>query len=214
MHEWEGYHDVFPADWPAAILPDPAGGKASPPSHSTSESGRWDVVQNGHSTITAGSGKSLLEVYVNLCEDDDFKPGKYDPNALIQDRISRATEGPMADKLRKLVGEWDLSDAAMADGNWEAKSDEMGLFATLLACATSRKGYDRRVDFFLVGRWCTSETIADAKCRCTLLHLPSFYLPFYLICLHRIDVFSLRLTVWRCSSFPSREGGRGSTSSI
>ncbi|ORX36099.1 hypothetical protein BD324DRAFT_630158 [Kockovaella imperatae] len=92
------------------------------------------------------SSKSILEIYSTFCSDETFKPVPYDPDAMISTRIKRALQH--AEKLRELVGSWSLTDQELE--GWKGKIQEVDLLATLLACASTRRGYEKKVDFFLM----------------------------------------------------------------
>lgn len=118
---------------------------------------------------------SLLEIYTSLCESPVADPGPYDPDALINARMRTALQGGRAEELQRLAGMWRL-DETMDEAEWQDKIGEMGVLATLLACATDPPGADVKVDFFLVRATPTvgTDRPLTSRCRCTASRRPSF----------------------------------------
>lgn len=98
------------------------------------------------------SSPSLLSIYTSLISSPILTPQPYDPKSMVNDQLKSSVNGPKAQELRAIVDRWSLSDEEVADGpnGWQKKFEEIAVFATLLACATGRKGKEIRVDFFLV----------------------------------------------------------------
>ena len=117
------------------------------------------------------SPRSLLQIYADMCADPSFKAKKYNPDELIQDRIKNALKNGNDAKLREMVTTWSLTDKELGDGpeGWRRKVKELDLLATLMACATTRRGYEKKVDFFLV----RLVSRAALTFRCTVLPRPS-----------------------------------------
>lgn len=105
------------------------------------------LVETG--SIANTGDTSLLEIYTSLCESPAADPGPYDPDALINARMRTALQGGRAEELQRLAGMWRL-DETMDEAEWQDKIGEMGVLATLLACATDPPGAGVKVDFFLV----------------------------------------------------------------
>lgn len=70
----------------------------------------------------------------------------------MRDRMLGSTEGNKGSILREMASDWSLTDEELGEGpeGWEAKVGELGVFNTLIACATGREGKETRIDFFLV----------------------------------------------------------------
>lgn len=100
--------------------------------------------------------RTVLEIYAEMQADPVFTPVAYDPDMSINDRIQHAVEGDKGPKLAALVSSWGLTEAALGDGpgGWQDRAKEVGLLATLTACASGRRRKEKRVDFFLVSSSC------------------------------------------------------------
>ena len=106
--------------------------------------------------------KSLLQIYAEVCADPHFKPVPYDPDHLISTRVKYVVDGENSGKLREMFKSWSLSDEEVGDGpkGWRRKVAEVDLLASLLACGTTRRGYEKKVDFFLVSHKAMSTVVA------------------------------------------------------
>ena len=165
---------LFPSSWPEEEQ------KPQSTSIPTPKPDIW-----GSPTLPEGSlhGPSLLEVYASFLADDDLAPPPYDPDMMINDRLTSAVEGDRGDKLVRLAQKWSLTDQELGDGpaGWERKLEEMGVLVTLVACASQRKGHGPKIDFFLVclsivwSHMNVESRITDD--RCTRLHRQSSFRP-------------------------------------
>ncbi|EIW70851.1 hypothetical protein TREMEDRAFT_28974 [Tremella mesenterica DSM 1558] len=97
-------------------------------------------------------GRSLLDLYGEMCASSVITPVPYDPDMLFNDRVGGALSGGHAIALRELVDQWSLTDEELSDETvgWREKVEELAVWATLLAGATGRTGKEPRVDFFLM----------------------------------------------------------------
>lgn len=163
IHKTEILSKLFPSDWPRSILTDPSPSQAQ--RSASSRSDKW--AESTYPRLPV-SGKSLLEIYSDFCQNPKIKPVPYDPDMLINDRLKGCLKDGGAESLFALGEEWSLTDEEVSDGSdgWTRKLEEVAVLGTLLACATGRKGKDKKVDFFLV---CpvpgsnTKETKADTS---------------------------------------------------
>jgi len=165
-------------DWPQGIE---STSDTSPPSASK-EREQWSTSYPPRQTR---SGKSLLQIYAEVLDQDEFKPVPYDKNMMIGDRLVTAGK-ESHDALHKIAKEWSLSDEELGVGigGWEKKVEEIAILVTLLACGSGRKGKAPRVDFFMVCPLLYDSLILNyAEIRCTHSLRRSFCQPTCLSCL-------------------------------
>lgn len=173
---------LFPPDWPNTAIQNTSG-----PATSTTESPfsttklkptrlldhdyDRDHVRLG-ARAEAPSHPGLLELYAELCANETLRPGPYDPNLTIDQRMRAAIAGDRAGEVQKIADKWAVNQDELvfvkeyeeppSGGEvvnvrgWGIRVDELQVLATLLAAATGRPGREPRVDFFLV------------RCRCCL----------------------------------------------
>ncbi|WVQ77260.1 hypothetical protein IAR50_006943 [Cryptococcus sp. DSM 104548] len=101
---------------------------------------------------TAEHASSLSELYTSLASDPALKPVPFDPNSMINTQLLKAVSDGRGEALRKLVEGWEVKLEEGGEGRfgWEGLMQDLGVFTTLLACGTGRKGHEPRVDFFLL----------------------------------------------------------------
>ncbi|ODN80020.1 hypothetical protein L202_03881 [Cryptococcus amylolentus CBS 6039] len=98
---------------------------------------------------------SLAELYTALVNNPTLKPVPYNPDSMINDQLLSAVSDGRGEALVGLVEGWEvpLKEDYEGEGGkfrWEGLMRDVGVFTTLLACGTGRKGYEPRVDFFLM----------------------------------------------------------------
>jgi len=99
----------------------------------------------------ASSGEGKLDIFGLLAElyrNDKLVPPPYDPDLNVNQRHQKIVDAGHVDELVKLCGRLDL-DPQGDDAHFAERIHELMLFATLMSCATTRPGYEPRVDFFL-----------------------------------------------------------------
>jgi len=143
VHSTESVLPLLGKDWPQGIE-----SQSDTPPPPIREREQW---QTSYPRRQPRSGKSLLQIYAEVLDQDEFKPVKYDKDMMIVDRLVISGK-ESHDALHALVKEWSLSDEELGDGigGWEKKVEEVAILVTLLACGSGRKGKAPRVDFFLV----------------------------------------------------------------
>lgn len=143
VHDHSVMRQLFPSNWPEDEL------HIRPGKGLEVKKDEWndDVIAEGSS-----GGVSLFEIFAELQQDKHLAAPPYNPNMLINDRLTAVFQGDNSDRLLALIDKWGLSDEELREGpgGWHRKLDEVGVLVTLLACATGRKGEKPRIDFFLV----------------------------------------------------------------
>ena len=152
-HDAGLYLPLYGEDWPkslpqqASSSPVESDGTSGTPADQTPSS--WEITVDSR---IPKRGKSLLEIYNDVCASEKCAPVAYDSDMLLNDRISGALKGEKGPTLRALAAEWSLTDDELGDGpaGWRVKFEELAILATMLCGATGRTGREPRVDFFLV----------------------------------------------------------------
>lgn len=112
----------------------------------------------------------LFGVLAELYKSDKIVPPRYEPDLTINQRYQKIADAKndCLPELVRLCGRWDIDDAG-DDAHFAARVAELQLFGAVAACATTRPGYEPRVDFFLyvgftLGRAHTLTALAGCTC--------------------------------------------------